>query len=65
MESSPDLLIGSFSDRGPWVVDPEALVWRHGLAVSAVLASKFAAVSAVVGYLAGSFGPSCRRVHLG
>src|SRR3954462_4686756 len=27
-ESSPDLAIGSFSDRGPWVVEPEAMTWR-------------------------------------
>src|SRR3954453_17560808 len=27
-ESSPDLAIGSFSDGGPWVVEPEAMTWR-------------------------------------
>ena len=25
---SPDLAIGSFSDHGPWVVDPDAMTWR-------------------------------------
>ena len=25
---SPDLAIGSFTDHGPWVVDPEAMPWR-------------------------------------
>src|SRR4051794_8282381 len=25
---SPDLAIGSFSDHGPWVVEPEAMTWR-------------------------------------
>src|SRR5712671_1095515 len=25
---SPELAIGSFSDRGPWVVDPDAMTWR-------------------------------------
>src|SRR2546430_14725256 len=32
MESSPDLAIGSWSDRGPWVVDPEAMPWRADVA---------------------------------
>src|SRR5436190_20626841 len=27
-ESASDLAIGSFSDHGPWVVDPEAMPWR-------------------------------------
>jgi ubiquinone biosynthesis protein len=27
-EPSPDLAFGAFSDRGPWVIDPEALPWR-------------------------------------
>src|SRR5437763_6057861 len=26
-----DLVLGAFSDHGPWVVDPAALVWRRGL----------------------------------
>src|SRR3954447_12174653 len=25
---SPDLAIGSFSDHGPWVVEPDAMTWR-------------------------------------
>ena len=25
---SPDLVIGAFTPRGPWVVDPEAMPWR-------------------------------------
>ena len=25
---SPDLAIGSFTERGPWVVDPDAMAWR-------------------------------------
>ena len=25
---SPDLAIGSFTDHGPWVVEPEAMTWR-------------------------------------
>src|SRR6476661_5859989 len=25
---SPDLAIGSFTDSGPWVVDPDAMTWR-------------------------------------
>jgi ubiquinone biosynthesis protein len=29
--SAPDLAFGSFSERGPWVVDPEHLVWRGGI----------------------------------
>jgi ubiquinone biosynthesis protein len=28
---APDLLVGAFSDDGPWVVDPERLAWRPGL----------------------------------
>jgi ubiquinone biosynthesis protein len=27
-EPSPDLEFGAFSDRGPWVLDPEAIPWR-------------------------------------
>jgi len=27
-EGATDLAIGSFSDHGPWVVDPEAMPWR-------------------------------------
>jgi ubiquinone biosynthesis protein len=27
-EPSPDLEFGAFSDRGPWVLDPDALPWR-------------------------------------
>src|SRR2546423_1650909 len=26
---SPDLAIGSFTDHGPWVVDPDAMPWRR------------------------------------
>ena len=26
---SADLIIGSFTDHGPWVVEPEAISWRH------------------------------------
>jgi ubiquinone biosynthesis protein len=29
--ASPDTAIGVFTDHGPWVVDPDALVWRRGL----------------------------------
>ena len=25
---SPDLAIGSFTDHGPWVVEPESMTWR-------------------------------------
>ncbi len=28
-DPSPDLAIGSFTERGPWVVDPEAMPWRR------------------------------------
>jgi ubiquinone biosynthesis protein len=28
---APDLAIGSFTDRGPWVVDPAAMTWRTGV----------------------------------
>jgi ubiquinone biosynthesis protein len=28
---SPDLEVGAFTERGPWVVDPYHLVWKHGL----------------------------------
>ena len=27
-EPAPDLAIGSFTDRGPWVVEPECMAWR-------------------------------------
>jgi ubiquinone biosynthesis protein len=27
-DPSPDLEFGSFSDRGPWVLDPDAIPWR-------------------------------------
>jgi len=27
-EGASDLAIGSFSDHGPWVVDPDAMAWR-------------------------------------
>jgi len=30
-DASPDLAIGSFTDRGPWVVDPARLTWRRGI----------------------------------
>jgi hypothetical protein len=29
---APDLAIGSFTDRGPWVVDPDAMPWRADVA---------------------------------
>jgi ubiquinone biosynthesis protein len=28
---APDVATFGFSDHGPWIVDPEALVWRRGL----------------------------------
>jgi len=28
-DRSPDLAIGSFTDHGPWVVDPDAMPWRR------------------------------------
>ncbi len=28
---APDLDLGAFSDAGPWVVEPDRLVWRRGL----------------------------------
>src|SRR6266566_442297 len=28
---SPDLAIGSFTDHGPWVVEPESMTWRRDL----------------------------------
>ena len=30
--ASPDTEFGTFSDSGPWVVDPDTLAWRRGLA---------------------------------
>jgi hypothetical protein len=30
--ASPDLAIGSWSDRGPWVVEPDAMPWRADVA---------------------------------
>jgi ubiquinone biosynthesis protein len=30
-EPPPDLELGAFTDVGPWVVEPERLVWRRGL----------------------------------
>ncbi len=27
--TAPDTAIGAFSDSGPWVVDPDAMRWRH------------------------------------
>jgi ubiquinone biosynthesis protein len=29
--ASPDLAIGAFTQRGPWVVDPSAMRWRVGI----------------------------------
>ena len=29
--SSPDLALGAFTEQGPWVVDPDRLVWLPGL----------------------------------
>lgn len=29
---SPDLAVGAFTDHGPWVVDPDRLTWRRGIA---------------------------------
>jgi ubiquinone biosynthesis protein len=31
--SSPDLALGSFSDRGPWIIDPDTIMWKRGLRV--------------------------------
>src|SRR4051794_11341213 len=31
-EGASDLAIGSFSDHGPWVVDPDAMQWRSDVA---------------------------------
>jgi ubiquinone biosynthesis protein len=28
---SPDLELFSFTEQGPWVVDPDGLAWRHGI----------------------------------
>jgi ubiquinone biosynthesis protein len=33
MAGSPDLAIGSFTEEGPWVVDPEAMKWRRDVAL--------------------------------
>ena len=30
-DPSPDLALGAFGDVGPWVVEPDHLVWRRGL----------------------------------
>jgi ubiquinone biosynthesis protein len=30
--AAPDTVLGTFSDTGPWTVDPAALAWRNGLA---------------------------------
>ena len=30
--ASPDLALGTFSDTGPWVIVPDELAWRRGLA---------------------------------
>lgn len=30
-EAGPDLALGAFSERGPWVVEPDRLAWRLGL----------------------------------
>ncbi len=30
--ASTDLHLGTFSDTGPWTIEPEALAWRRGLA---------------------------------
>ena len=30
--ASPDLEFGAFTEHGPWVVDPDAMPWRQGLA---------------------------------
>lgn len=31
MSSPPDLALGAFTDRGPWVVDPSAMPWLRGI----------------------------------
>ena len=31
-DASPDTAFGVFTDHGPWVVDPDTLAWRRGLA---------------------------------
>src|SRR4029079_6553809 len=36
--ASPDLAIGSYSERGPWVVDPDAMPWRADVARRRALA---------------------------
>jgi ubiquinone biosynthesis protein len=33
MAGSPDLTIGSFTEQGPWVVDPDAMKWRRDVAL--------------------------------
>jgi len=30
-QSAPDLELGAFTEQGPWVVDPDHLVWKRGL----------------------------------
>jgi ubiquinone biosynthesis protein len=30
--ASPDTAFGTFSESGPWTIDPDALAWRRGLA---------------------------------
>jgi len=30
--ATPDTVLGTFSDTGPWAVDPATLAWRNGLA---------------------------------
>ncbi len=32
MHTSPDLAIGSFTDRGPWVVRPDEIAWQRDVA---------------------------------
>src|SRR5581483_4634468 len=27
----PDLAFGAFTEHGPWVIDPDRLVWRDGI----------------------------------
>ncbi len=34
MSVSPDLAIGSFTDNGPWVVDPDTFTWRRDVAAA-------------------------------
>src|ERR1700733_7890296 len=32
LAGSPDTELGTFSDAGPWTIEPDGLTWRRGLA---------------------------------